>query len=216
MWVQKKSLLPIFTHTFLTLFFLEKEGLKLTCNTPQWELPLVLLQRSVESLLQRFHLLSVEIKLLLAMTSENRMRKQCARSIQLVRVKWDLSATTLRQSNHLLLWTTKLSSGWLSWMHLKAPGTEETLHGQCPLCMFWHAITGKQCPCAIGTWTRQTQSDTWWDFTQRGLFWSHRLSALATFTCMTNGFPIIIALSACRWCYKGDIRPWLVTLSMSC
>lgn len=39
------------------------------------------------------------------------------------------------------------------------------------------------------TWTRQTQSDTWWDFTQRGLCWSHRLSALATFTRMKNGFP---------------------------
>lgn len=71
--------------------------------------------------------------LLLPMTSEKSWRELCVHPLQLVVVKWNLGTTTLRQSNHLLLWTTmlRLGPGWFSWMHPNAPGSEETLHGSC-------------------------------------------------------------------------------------
>lgn len=78
------------------------------------------------------------------MTSEESLRELCPCPLQLVVVKWDLGPTTLRQSNHLPLWTTMwlLGPGWFSWTHPNAPGSEDTLAGQCPLSVCVYVCVG--------------------------------------------------------------------------
>lgn len=114
---------------------------------------------------------SVKTELLLAMASEESLRELCPCPLQLVVAKWDLGATTLRQSNHLPLWTTMCLLGprWFSWVHPNASGREDTLAGQCLLsvCMCWPATQAVTAVCLSTIRTKQKQARSlipWWYF----------------------------------------------------
>lgn len=162
MWMQEQSLLAIFAHPLMKRFVQGERT-----NRPVIHLyPLVRiafgspspLQRSVESLINRF------VFNCCSWRWRQSVRELCAHHhpLQLVVVKWDLGATTLRQSNHLLPWTTMLllGPGWFAWMHPNTPGSAETLLGQYPLCVCvcvcWQRSTEQTaytavCLCAMGT-----------------------------------------------------------------